>query len=190
MKLAYTFNTLLLTLLLLTQACHSQNTKSDQEQGSLAALDEKNGFQDAKFGMPLSAFSGMIPDENNESGYSHQTYTRLSDKKMLGEIPLSLVEYTFYKDRLISIQFRAEGEENSYNVLQALRTAYGPGKETILGPVWEGKNVLMNSIKLIVEETKKNYIRIDISSQKMYQENREEAKRKRKEKAEKNANDL
>lgn len=190
MKLAYLLNILLLITALLSQACDSQSAETEQKQGTLDALDEKNGFQDAKFGMPLSAFSGMIPDDNNEPGYSHQTYTRVSDKKMLGEIPLSLVEYTFYKDRLISIQFRAEGEENSYNVLQALRTAYGPGKETILGPVWEGENVLMNSMKLTVEETKKNYIRIDISSQKMYRENREETKRKRKEKAERNANDL
>lgn len=190
MKLAYLLNILLLITALLSQACDSQSAEAEQKQGTLDALDEKNGFQDAKFGMPLSSFDGMIPDENNEPDNSHKTYTRLSDKRMLGEIPLSLVEYTFYKDRLISIQFRAEGKENIYNTLQALHAAYGPGKETVFGPIWEGQNVLMNSIRLTVEETKKIYIRIDMSSQKMYRENREATRKKRQEKAESNASDL
>ena len=189
-QLTYTLNILLLTIALfaLAQACHSPNAESGQEQGSLAALDEKNGFQDAEFGMPLAAFHGLVPDEYNKPDDYFKNYTVSSGKKMLGEIPLSLIEYTFYKGRLIAIEFRAEGKENSSYVLQALRAAYGPGQESSIGSMWEGENVRMYS--MAYQETNTYSIRIDINSQKMYRENIERLKRDRKEKAERNASDL
>ncbi|MGI4874184.1 MAG: hypothetical protein ACRYFX_23735 [Janthinobacterium lividum] len=179
-----------LVLAILCQFCKNQNADDASNDGTIEALDVKNGFKDAKFGMPIVAFDGLIPDSDNKPDESHQSYTVSHENGFLGDIPLSLLKYTFYKGKLISIEYRVEGEENMSKLTRALETAYGPGKDAILGAVWEGKNVSMSTMRFEELGSGKKYFRVDMSSQEMYRQNREARIRARQLEDKRNAQDL
>jgi hypothetical protein len=138
-------------------------------QGSLAALDAKNGFRDVKFGMPLKAYPGMVlipfdPDDN------YQRYLRKSDKLQMGDIPLKEVTYLFYKSRLINVQVWVYGIENREKVLQALSYAYGqPSMKYKPKRDWFGKKVEMYYIEN-KDYDGKNYCYFDMTSKIMRDE--------------------
>ena len=114
------------------------------------ALDNKNGFRDAKFGMPISAFKGMKRDKSTDGITELKFYTRATDIKKLGDIPLNSITYTFNKvDRLMSILITAD-EQYGEDILETLNSAYGKGWHctwcTAKGEwyMWNGNSVRLN----------------------------------------------
>lgn len=124
------FYTLLLLLLGLTVSYQSV------AQGSLAALDAKNGFKDAKFGMSISAFKGLTLDEDEMNSEQRKYYRGPTYNNVLGNTKLKYIQYSFYKGRLDKIVFVVKGNTACYNVLKAVQVAYGPGIE---GKVIDGE---------------------------------------------------
>lgn len=117
-------------------------------------------------------------------------YYRPSDTKKIGDIPLESIQYQFDRGKLIQVVYVIVGAENCSKALRALRSAYGPGEETIIGYVWEGKNILMDVLRGKDVKDGKAIWRFTLSSQKMYRDNREDMIRKRKAEAAKNAKDF
>jgi len=143
MKLFYTLLLLLVGLL---------TSSPSVAQGSLAALDTKNGFKDAKFGMPLSAFKGMVLQKNHNpfSTSSTKICRRPTYENKVGNIKLDYVEYEFTDDVLYVIVFTVKGMANCKNVLKAIQSAYGPGEvwPTKMGMSWKGKEVYLNLLPM------------------------------------------
>ena len=113
---------------------------------NLAALDAKNGFKDAKFGMPLSHFKGMKLIYSSPSSGS-KGYIRISDKKAIGDIPLTGITYYFFNNKLRSVHVRANIKFQP-EILQTLEASYGPGNLTAHSAgsfygYWETKNVIL-----------------------------------------------
>ena len=130
MKLFYT---LLLSLAGLLISSHSI------AQGSLAALDAKNGFKDAKLGTARTQFKGLVPYKGDKLG----SMVRPSDVKRIGDIPLKYIKYNFYKGKLASILVIAD---ISYKdaIISTLKVGYGPGVESVgCYRAWKGNKVVM-----------------------------------------------
>jgi hypothetical protein len=145
------FYTLLLLLSGLLISSHSV------AQGSLAALDGKNGFRDAKLGMSLSQFRGMVRFRKAEN---MSFYRRASDKMVLGDIPLKEISYTFYKGKLesISIEFP---QKYLNEVIETLKMAYGeggkdPSKYQAYYNVWKSKLVILDVMIPMFSEKPEN----------------------------------
>lgn len=113
------------------------------EPGTLAALDEKRGFRDAKFGMTVKQFRGLSKPKR-EAGLA--VYTRSTDSLTIGSGKLFLIRYGFKDGRLVAVFLDAYGDENSNAVLNALQAAYGPGEQEnqfIREYKWNGEKVIM-----------------------------------------------
>ncbi len=51
------------------------NVNASKAQWAVKALETKNGFRDAKLGMPLSAFKDMtLTNRKDPLGYANRTY--------------------------------------------------------------------------------------------------------------------
>ena len=134
---------------------------------NLKALDDKNGFREAKFGMAPSSFKNLeivkatpivgLSGEKKDINY-HKLYPvkgEYYDKEVdlhIGKFPLDYVEYHFYKDKLVTIEIKvSEGLTNQNGVLEVLETAYGKGvfdkNEEKWHPItyctWDGEKVKM-----------------------------------------------
>ena len=111
--------------------------------GSLAELDRKNGFRDARFGMSPSELGVLEPafDLGADSAF-----TRPSDSVRVGEATLDTIAYFFHKERLWSVYLHTKGKQNSRALLRALQGAYGPGSrpnEYLPKHVWRSAKVAM-----------------------------------------------
>lgn len=146
--------TLLLVLASLLMSSHSV------AQGSLASLDTKNGFRDAKIGMPISAFKGMIliKEDHPDKNPVFTRYIRPSDKLMLGDIPLKTILYTFLDKRLHSIWVPVCSINDNQKILAIFTTAYGKWDKlsTPKHYSWFGKNVTLGFLPVISEELARN----------------------------------
>ncbi|MGD0756205.1 MAG: hypothetical protein ABR927_14220 [Bacteroidales bacterium] len=135
---------------------------------NLKALDDKNGFREAKFGMSASSFKkleqmkepplvGLDPSKNKNVDRTKLYPVKGSyyDKDVdlhIGNFPLDYVVYHFYKDKLVSIGIKvSQGLTNQNGVLEVLETAYGKGVfeknddkwHPITYRIWEGEKVKM-----------------------------------------------
>lgn len=97
-------------------------------QGSLAYLDAKYGFRDIKFGTAISSLKGMVYLEDNPLYPDVKEYTRPSDKKVFGNIPVKRIVYGFYHGRLWEVGVTGYGPEHNTPLYELLKTAYGLGK--------------------------------------------------------------
>lgn len=107
---------------------------------NLKALDEKYGFREMKFEMPLSSLKNHV---EVEKGF----YKSTTENLKLGDYKLSEVVYSFYKGQLYVIMIETKGFENSSGVLKILQQAYGNGyqsNEYIERYVWFGEKVFMS----------------------------------------------
>ena len=139
MKLFYT---LLLSLTGLLLSSHSV------AQGSLAALDAKNGFKDAKLGTALTQFKGIVPYKGDKLG----SMVRPSDAKRIGDIPLKYIKYNFYKGKLASILVMVDIDYKD-EILATLTNAYGRGIESIgCFRAWKTQKVDMELLPTLVSD--------------------------------------
>jgi hypothetical protein len=101
-------------LLLITIISYSQ---------SVTKLDEKYGFRDAKFEMPLNSFKNLEKFDDEFNGY-----TLNSSNLKLGEYTLKDISYYFYDNKLYNIVITVEtGYSNQHGILDILEKAYGKG---------------------------------------------------------------
>jgi len=135
---------------------------------NLKALDDKNGFREAKFGVSPSSFKnleqvkttpiiGLDPEKskNVDRTKLYPVKGEYYDKDVdlhIGNFPLDYVVYHFYKDKLVSIGIKvSQGLTNQDGVLDVLETAYGKGVfeknddkwHPITYSIWEGEKVKM-----------------------------------------------
>jgi hypothetical protein len=104
------------------------------------ALDEKYGFRDMKFEMPLSSFKDLVKLDPN-----YDVYGFVKENLKLGEYNLTSVDYTFYKNQLSSINITISGDVNRKGILKIFQLAYGNGKkdEYMDEYTWSGEKILM-----------------------------------------------
>jgi len=105
-------------------------SQSATAQGTSGTLDAKNGFRDAKFGMPLSAFKGIVPTGSISvsNGVKTVEYKRPSDVLRIGDIKLVSISYTFYNDKLYYISIGA-AEEDRAQLQYTFTQAYGKPRQ-------------------------------------------------------------
>jgi hypothetical protein len=111
-----------------------------QAQPSPKALDARNGFLDAKFGMPASELEGV---RLMSTVGPKQVYERVGKLPTMGGNKLSRVHYTFYNNQLCSIMVNVSGKSNNDGVLRTLQQAYGPGTAEGRTRTWQGRSVSM-----------------------------------------------
>ena len=116
-------------------------------QGTIAALDAKNGFRDATFGDSISQYTGMIQTKDSKELFPDdptKVYFKKEDKLRLGDADLRDISYFFDQGRLTEVQVWIDGTYDSNKVLEALKYAYGPPTE-VKGnwSSWTSKKVFM-----------------------------------------------
>jgi hypothetical protein len=144
---------LILTLISLSSQCIGQNKK-----GLYKALDEKNGFRNAQFGMSSTQVLGFFKDMFfEESSYNKKYYTTSSEDMTIGKAAIKKIIYGFYNDRLFSVEillYYSNGDE----AIPVLESAYGKGKYSTF-ETWYGKK------KIVMQSTPYS---IDWSGDKVY----------------------
>lgn len=106
---------------------------------NLKALDDKYGFREAKFEMPIDSFKNFV-----EVG--KDIYISTTEVLRIGELDLAEINYIFYKGQLSTIGIKTKGYSNSVGFLKILQAAYGPGEQDnkyIEEYWWKGQNVWM-----------------------------------------------
>jgi hypothetical protein len=119
----------------------------------LKALDDKNGFREAKFGMFQGSFKNLIfVSRDIREGFTYEEkYKMNNDDLHIGDFILDAIYYNFYKGQLISIIIEVNNDySNQIGVLKVLEAAYGKG---LVGEntfpykhndyAWDGKLVRM-----------------------------------------------
>ena len=111
---------------------------------NLKALDDKNGFRKATFGMSPYSFKnleqvmvqpliGLKEDRNPKNSKFYPVQGEYYDKDVdlyIGNFPLDYIKYYFYKNKLVTIEIKVrkgKGLNNQNGVLEVLETAYGKG---------------------------------------------------------------
>jgi hypothetical protein len=120
---------------------------------NLKALDDKNGFREARFGMSQGSFKNLIfVSRNIQEGFIYEEkYKMNNDDLHIGDFNLDAIHYNFYKGQLISIIIEVNNDySNQIGVLKVLEAAYGKG---LVGEntfpykhndyAWDGKLVRM-----------------------------------------------
>jgi len=119
-------------------------------------LDQKYGFRDVTFGMPLSSKQFLeVSILEQWDDIDMKKVRRPKDKLKIGEAVLKEIAYLFYKDKLFRVNVGvAEGLENANKTLGALQSAYGPPTRTeedgrIATFSWIGHRVRLGFIRRI-----------------------------------------
>ena len=118
-------------------------------QGTVAKLDLKNGFKDAKLEANITAFSHLVEERcgGKEELYI-KCYTRTTDVLTVGTATLDRIQYAFYRGTLGIITVTIKGRDNILNVGEALEAAYGAGQRPYKDSdyvEWTGERVTMNA---------------------------------------------
>lgn len=95
--------------------------------GTLAYLDEANGFRDVNFGASLDSFTRL--EEAGTEGPGRLCYRRIGDELVVGNAHLSSIRYCFSERRLWAVVLEAIGPRNTEALQEFLTTTYGPGSE-------------------------------------------------------------
>jgi hypothetical protein len=98
----------------------SQSAEPVASMGTLAYLDERNGFRDVSFGGAPLLGMRLVEDDGDE-----KFYTRPADDLSVGNGALASISYGYYKSQLFSVNLNAEGLVNSRALLDTLEAAYG-----------------------------------------------------------------
>lgn len=137
-----------IVLALPAQAVESTETPAtateSAESGTLAALDKKGGFRDARFGMTAKQIKGLT-NPKREAGLT--LYTRSADSLEIGAGKAFLIRYGFKDGRLVGVFVDIKGKDNSAAILAAFQAAYGPGDQEnrfVQDYKWRGEKVLMH----------------------------------------------
>ena len=105
----------------------------NDNQGSIAALDAKNGFRDTTFGDSINQHVEMIQTKDSKELFlddpTNGCYLRKEDKLKLGDADLHDISYFFDQGRLSEVQIWIHGTYDSVKVLEALKYTYGPPTE-------------------------------------------------------------
>ena len=129
-----------------TEAAQAPDTTAAPPTAPAAGIDEKNGFRDHHFGDDIAAFPGLVP-VNSYGPPDIKEYQLPASKENLqiGEVKLSTITYSFYKDKFYSVLVQTKMPDNaSFEKLTAAATAlYGKGELFGSGPGtgWYGKKV-------------------------------------------------
>lgn len=92
---------------------------------TLAQLEKKSGFRDAKLGAPLKSFKNLVlTDTEGNTKY----YRRKTDVMQMRGVTFADITYAFYKDRLSHIFITINGVENSRRFVTLLESLYGEGE--------------------------------------------------------------
>ena len=117
-------------------------------QGTVAKLDQKNGFKDAKLEANIATFSHLVEESCGvEEEPYFKCYTRTTDVLTVGTAALARIQYAFYKSTLGIITVTVKGRDNIIGFGQALEAAYGKGRRPYEGSdyvEWTGERVTMN----------------------------------------------
>lgn len=136
-----------------------------RQLGSVANLDEKNGFRDVRFLAPLTEFHDL---EFVELKNGMACFKRRNEDLAVGDAVLGSIRYCFYKGRLASVSLWGAGGKTAGELVQELRRSYGNGepfsmrKEDGTGPVgemWKGEKV--TAVLLFVEH--RSFPQMDVS---------------------------
>ena len=156
LSLMKSFYTLLLSLAGLLLSSHSV------AQGSLAALEMKKGFRDAKIGMPLSAFEDMRIVKDSPSK-SEQVYYRLTDVMSIETLPLANLLYFFKEGRLIKVRITFLDGVSPISIAEILTRYYGKcHNDDGYSKFWVAKSLSLKFCRpdVSIEYTAKNYLSI------------------------------
>ncbi|MBG8552360.1 hypothetical protein [Hymenobacter guriensis] len=121
-----------LVLILVCYTVRAQNVK---------ALDEKNGFRDARFWADTTAIKDLVYLTTSQDRIRY--YKRTSDSPSIGNAQVD-ISYGFYKGRLMAVVLTTNSA--SY-LLDALKASYGPGIQNnryIPEYFWLGQQVYMS----------------------------------------------
>lgn len=110
--------------------------------GSLADLDTKNGFRDARFGMAPSELEGASKLQDQGSGHLEQ-WERRGDKLQIGGAKLFGIRYVFDRGRLSAVLIMASEDSDFRAMRDVLVEAYGPPDVHDGQEAWNGKKVLL-----------------------------------------------
>lgn len=127
-------------------------------QGTVAKLDLKNGFKDAKLEANIATFSHLVEERcgSKEEPYI-KCYTRTTDVLTVGTAALDKIQYNFYKGALGIIAVTVKGRNNIVAIGEALEAAYGPGRrpyEDSNYVQWVGERMTMH-IEVEKDDSKK-----------------------------------
>ena len=92
---------------------------------TIAQLEKKNGFRDARFGASVKTFKNLVLTEKEGNT---KYYRRKTDVLEMKGIPFADITYGFYKDRLSHIFITINGVENSRKFASLLESLYGEGE--------------------------------------------------------------
>jgi hypothetical protein len=136
-----------------------------QQSGSVANLDEKNGFREVRFLTPLTEFNDLeFVELKNGMG----CFKRPKEDLVVGDATVGTIRYCFYKGRLGSVSLWGAGAKTAGELVQDLRRNYGNGepislrKEDGTGPIgemWKGEKV--TAVLLFVEH--RTFPQMDVS---------------------------
>jgi hypothetical protein len=137
---------LVLVLLYSSYQCVGQSKKTVYK-----ALDEKNGFKNARFGMNSTQVLGFFKDLFFQEYYNNEKYyVTHSDKMKIGRAAIKKVIYKFYKDRLFSIEIVLY-YGNGDGVIPVLESVYGKGNYSTFESWIGNKKIIMVSSPYSVE---------------------------------------
>ena len=114
---------------------------------TVAQLDKKNGFRDAKMGAPVKSFRNLVL---TESEGNTKYYRRKTDVMQMRDVTFADITYGFYKGRLSHVFITVNGVENSRRFAALLESLYGEGErlypwvdafDNVLE--WNGENVTL-----------------------------------------------
>ena len=137
-------------------------------QGSVAALDAKNGFKGYLFGSSLAQCRGLVYDGAMISKYDEsfdrnldwylnledlKTYEPTDKSTAIGDLQISTPTYYFHNGRLMRIDFSAESYQGKA-LVQLYKSLYGNPKTTN-SKTWLGSDIVIstwrgNKVNLIV----------------------------------------
>lgn len=94
---------------------------------NLKALDDKYGFREAMFEMPVSSFKNLEFSSRDDNIYE-TTYKVKNADLTIGDYKFEEIKYKFYKNKLMNISITINDDlYNREGILNVLEVAYGKG---------------------------------------------------------------
>ncbi len=114
---------------------------------SIAQLEKRNGFRDARLGASIKTFRNLVL---TESEGNTKYYRRTTDVMTMKGVTFADITYAFYNGRLSHIFITLNGVENSRKFVALLESLYGEGErlypwvesfDNVLE--WNGENITL-----------------------------------------------
>ena len=89
---------------------------------NVASTEESEGFRDLKWGTDISNIKNekeLIAIEEESTGIDEKIYKIKNDKLILGSAKLKSIQYTFWKNKLISVAVTTNGYANFQNLKES-----------------------------------------------------------------------